>query len=164
MKILILYPDFEQSAKSLDNGSLIEQVKETYNALLILLRFPEMREPWLLEWEPYIPSLAFYCLELCKEAIHRQLACPEHDRLLELIRTSGISFQNRQEPPMLHNPDYHNASREELIKKVSFEYVRANGALKVHDELKLTRQEAERTLDKAKSNYYWYDQFEWRKS
>jgi len=163
MKILIPYPDFEQSAKALDRGSLIEQIREVYNSLLVLIRFPELREPWLREWEEYVPALASYCVELCEEAKRRGLPCPQQVRLYRLLPSSGLVIGKKVEPPQaLIDTDYNEASRSILLKKVAFEYVRASGALKVHDKLNLTREEAERTLETAKENYHWYDQFDWR--
>ena len=162
MKILIPYPDFEKSAQALDDGSLIEQVKEVYNSLLVLIRFPEMKDPWLREWDNHVPALACYCLKLCDEAVRRGLPCPEEARLAKLLQGSGISLEKAAQPGALLDRDYNAASRAILLKKVAFEYVRASGALKVHDKLSLSREEAEQILEKAKANYYWYDKFNWR--
>lgn len=162
MKILIPYPDFERSAKALDSGSLIDQVKEVYNSLLIQIRFPEMKDPWLREWDDYVPALACYCVELCREALGRGLACPEQGRLNKLIQASGMSLERAAPPPALTEPDYHTASRAILLKKVAFEYVRAHSGLKVYEQLGLTREQAEQILERAKANYYWYDSANWR--
>lgn len=162
MNILLPYEDFEESAKALDDGTLIDQVEETYSALIALTNFPKRPKTWIRALKNYVPALGGYCFTLCQEALNRGLECNEYDTVKEILETLETDELGERVPELFRDPEFHRQSRTTIINKVAYEYVRANAVRKAYKRLGLTVEEAETMLKNAKRNYHWYDNHGWR--
>lgn len=169
MKILLPYPSFEESAKAMDSTTLIEQSEFIADAIDSMLnRTPLTKDPdglWITEWGGYAQATALYCAQLKKEVQSRGFTYLSYTgTIYETL--AKVPPENQTQiifPHFVGDPEYHAHCRREIIKKVTFEYVRANAALKIHDQLGLSREDAELILEEAKKDYFWYEKLNWWK-
>jgi len=108
------YPDFDESARCLDDGRLGKQRVEAYQ---IVRTLDEVTRGWrhhpaVKMWRGYEGALVEYGLAMCREWVARGRADTVHDKLLVHARP-----QPAARPPWLGDEAVHASHRSNLLRK-----------------------------------------------
>jgi hypothetical protein len=105
------YPDFEQTAKSLDNKRLGKQRVEAYQILNVLAGNTKgwRNHPAVLMWQGFEPALNKYGFIICREWIHRGF----NDSLLPKFTNNA----NTNFPQWLGDAEFHISHQSNLLRK-----------------------------------------------
>jgi pyrimidine dimer DNA glycosylase len=126
------YPDFEQSARTLDRKRLGKQRVEVIQVVRALTRagYGWAHHPAVLMWKGYEPALGRYGLTCCAVWTERGFGDTCADTIRADLADAGVGAIPSQAdlaaasalPPWLGNEDFHRSHRSALIQKDSTFY------------------------------------------
>lgn len=110
MQTFLPLPDFEQSARVLDNKRLGKQRVEAYQILRVLRGITRgwRNHPAVRMWRGYDPALRLYLRTVISEWVRRGFR--------NAIRVRSPKFRPDM-PPWFGDPEFHAAHRSNLIRK-----------------------------------------------
>ncbi|MFC3298518.1 hypothetical protein FJV46_01705 [Arthrobacter agilis] len=118
MQTFLPYPDFEASARVLDQARLGKQRVETLQVLraLVIPDYGWRQHPAIRMWMGYVPALTVYGLAMVSEWVSRGHADSTHRQILEfapeVLDTAAVPM-----PPWLGDPALHLSHRSNLVQK-----------------------------------------------
>lgn len=135
MQTFLPYPDFEQSAKCLDNKRLGKQRVEVLQLLNALATGPSQviplrnsvinrNTPWYNHpackmWRGYEQALTDYGFACIDEWVDRGFKDTCHDKICNIVSIWSEDWDPRSAvlPPWFGNADFHAAHRSNLLRK-----------------------------------------------
>lgn len=114
MYILLPYPDFEESAKTLDRTTIRDQIRYGYD--LLRGRVFDFHNPFYLMWYGYEGLLTQYVLK-CIEGYNWWYHGRTYRRYSEIKYMSRTALRSRKAPPWLGDTLLHLSHRVCLARK-----------------------------------------------
>ena|SRR5579862_474624 len=115
MQTFLPYPDFEESAKCLDNKRLGKQRAEVLQ-ILNALQNPEAKgwknHPATKMWRGHEPALIRYGVAVCEEWMRRGYNDTVKEKLLARLPTGPD-----ENPSWIEDPQLHSSHRSRLLQK-----------------------------------------------
>lgn len=130
MQTFLPYPNFQRSARVLDNKRLGKQRVEALQLLHAITdpSYGWQNHPATRMWRNYSACLAWYGITVCTEWQHRGFLDTCQEKILTLADKKNINFQSRLlspggiyangvAPPWLGREDFHASHRAALLAK-----------------------------------------------
>ena len=121
MQTFLPYPDFQQSAATLDSARLGKQRVEALQTLraLVIPEYGWQSHPAIRMWMGYVPALTMYGLAMTDEWTKRGFADNTRDNIREFApQAAHPDYASKiAMPPWLGDPDLHLSHRSNLIRK-----------------------------------------------
>jgi hypothetical protein len=128
MQTFLPYPDFEASARALDDRRLGKQRVEAMQVLRALTRpvYGWKRHPAVLMWRGYEEALGAYGLTVCREWCRRGFSDTCARTILDDLAAAGVPTPPRSQPelaaaealpPWLGEDALHRSHRSALLRK-----------------------------------------------
>lgn len=127
MQTFLPYPDFERSARVLDDKRLGKQRVECIQIVRGLTRpgYGWRHHPAVLMWKGYEEALGRYALTCCEVWTQRGFADTCAATILTDLREHGVTRVRSQEelasvgalPPWLGNDEFHRSHQSALVRK-----------------------------------------------
>lgn len=127
MQTFLPYPNFKESALTLDYRRLGKQRVETFQLLNAIRGVDKNGEPkqhkgWVnhpaaVMWRQYVPALALYGVEMCDEWIRRGYNDTLRDRLQNIYEITASDNGVCEMPYWFGNPALHLSHRSNLMRK-----------------------------------------------
>jgi len=115
MQTFLPYPNFEQSAKCLDNKRLGNQC---YRECKTLLCGGWKHHPASKMWQGYEYALCLYGIALADEMIRRKFGKPvTGPKWKQWFESERTKYQNTGLPPWFGSEEYHKSHRSNLLRK-----------------------------------------------
>lgn len=128
MQNFLPFPNFAESARSLDRARLGKQRIESQTTMRALTGQIAWgtNQPIVLMWTGHEGALLAYIFEVCREWTERGYRDETFDRCWKMFRDwrseNGGSHVFR-DPPWLGDPEYHAGHRTSLMRKMPEHYV-----------------------------------------
>jgi hypothetical protein len=130
MQTFLPYPDFEKSAKVLDNKRLGKQRVEAKQILIMLngilnglykSNSPFKNHPAVRMWKGYEEALSYYLISIINEWLNRGF---ENNITYQILNESSLSSckKHYKSPPWLGDKRLHYSHRANLMRKNSEYY------------------------------------------
>jgi hypothetical protein len=109
------YPDFQESARCLDNRRLGKQRVEGFQIMRVLIGLSTgwQNHPAVRMWRGYVGSLANYTVVCCDEWIRRGY----RDSIRFQVECLITPYEKYALPYWLGNPEFHTSHRSNLLRK-----------------------------------------------
>ncbi len=127
MQTFLPYPDFEATARALDDRRLGKQRVEALQILRALTRpvYGWKRHPAVLMWAGHEEALVAYGVAICREWCRRGYADTCEPKIVEDAVSAGIVGARPQDelaaagelPPWLGDDGFHRSHRAALVRK-----------------------------------------------
>jgi Pyrimidine dimer DNA glycosylase len=121
MQTFLPYPDFQQSAATLDSPRLGKQRVEALQTLraLVIPEYGWQSHPAIRMWMGYVPALTMYGLAMADEWMKRGFADNTRDNIREFApQAAHPDYASKiAMPPWLGDPELHLSHRSNLIRK-----------------------------------------------
>ena len=128
MQTFLPYPDFEQTARALDDRRLGKQRVEALQILRALTRerYGWKHHPAVRMWAGYEEALASYGIAVCREWRRRGHADTCEEKIVDDFRLAGLGDDVRSPgelaeqgllPPWLGRRAFHRSHRSALVRK-----------------------------------------------
>jgi hypothetical protein len=121
MQTFLPYPDFQQSAATLDSARLGKQRVEALQTLraLVIPEYGWQSHPAIRMWMGYVPALTMYGLAMADEWMNRGFADNTRDNIREFApQAAHPDYASKiAMPPWLGDPELHLSHRSNLIRK-----------------------------------------------
>lgn len=128
MQTFLPYPDFDESARALDNVRLGKQRVEALQILRALTRpvYGWKHHPAVLMWRGFEEALGAYGVAVCREWCRRGFADTCERKILDDLAEAGVPVPPRKQaelaragalPPWLGDDHVHRSHRSALVRK-----------------------------------------------
>lgn len=122
MQTFLPYPDYELSAKSLDNRRLNKQRVEVLQILNVLHQVNDSGAGWrnhpaVKMWRGYEPQLCEYGLVMCEEWIRRGYSDSVKEKLEWHLDCATAGEFTLEKPWWFGDQDFHLSHRSNLLRK-----------------------------------------------
>lgn len=119
MQTFLPYPDFKETARSLDYRRLGKQRVETWQLIRAINGQTKgwVNHPAAVMWRGRTGLLALYGVSICEEWIERGYKDTMLDRFKQYIMNTRLSFLDYKEPSWFGNSEFHRSHQSNLIRK-----------------------------------------------